>query len=65
MLVLDYVQAKVTALPLASLGNFGQEVQSQMQEELDALSSSPSVASGIPSAPQRTAGATIGRGVQR
>jgi len=37
MLVLDYVQAKVTALPLASLGNFGQEVQSQMQEELNAL----------------------------
>ena len=35
-------------------------LQSQTGEELDALSSSPSVASGIPSAE----GATIGRGVQ-
>ena len=43
---LDSVQARLASL---------QQLQSQTQEELDALSSSPSVASGIPSAEGATA----------
>jgi hypothetical protein len=42
-------EKKVNALPLAPPGDFVRELQSATGEELDALSSSPSGVSGIPS----------------